>query len=52
MEDIKLQMLLDSLKADIKEFRIFAEENHGADKEDILNFLNDLETKILETEEG
>ena len=47
---MRIELLLDSLKTDIKDFKNLANSEEEITKKDILRFLNDLEIKIKEME--
>lgn len=48
---MRIELLLDSLKTDIKDFKKLANSEEEITKKDILRFLNDSEIKIKEMEE-
>ena len=52
MEDIKLKLFLDSIKTDIRDFKILVNSNKKVTKKDMLIFLDDLEVMIKELKEG
>lgn len=47
---MRIELLLDSLKTDIKDFKKLVNSEEEITKKDILRFLNDLEIKIKEME--